>query len=251
MKEIAIFIGAAVFIFFVVKTVLYIIGRLKNAAFEKSAENARVCSEPYVQQAQMNARLLGNKLHSVLKAAGFRRRSSTWNRVRGDFVDVVNLQRSQWSAKVTLNVSIVVPWIWQMRWGWEDKDFFKEEDGLVRVRAGYLIGQRDGWWDMADEGTAKKLHAVLNEHVFPYFDSLLNYAAIAERITEEISKTVPKWSDRYPFDGISPELALLAYLRGDRDRAKGMFKTMMLRDDSESLRKIYCRVFGEEGGSRG
>lgn len=254
MKEIAIFIWAAIFIFFVVKAAVYIIVRLKNAACEKSAENARVCSEPYVQPAWMNARMLGNELHSVLKAAGFKRRSSTWNRVRGNFVDVVNLQRSRWSASVILNVSVVIPWICNMKWGEEDRAFFTEELGLAQVRFGDLRAQGEGWLDMEDGEISSKLIAVLNERVFPYFDSLPDYASLAKHITEQISKTIPKWAAHYPFHGINSELALLAYLQGEQDRARVMFETIFQRGPESNLqwdRKIYCRVFGKEEVRKG
>jgi hypothetical protein len=54
----------------------------------------------------MNDSIVGSALSNCLEPEGFRRHRQTWHRNHDDVVEVVNLQKSQWSERYYLNIGI-------------------------------------------------------------------------------------------------------------------------------------------------
>lgn len=71
------------------------------------------------------------KLESILKPAlkayGFRKKAGTWWRHQDDFIQVVNIQGSQWSKRFYLNLGVYIKAL-------GDKEWPAEYDCHVRVR---------------------------------------------------------------------------------------------------------------------
>lgn len=188
----------------------------------------------------MNTKQLGDLIHPILKSAGFERKGSTWNRISGDFIDVVNLQRSQWSPRVTLNIGIVSSFIYKIRWG-KDKKNFTETDCVEQRRIGDLFANRDIWWDLEDDKTPQELISAIEKYLFPYFNSLHDYDSLIDHRIKEIRKHSRK------FDGISWEIAILNYLRGDIDKSRKMFEVILSEPKnvfSDVIEAMYQRLFG-------
>jgi hypothetical protein len=92
-------------------------------------------------------------VHPLLRAEGFTRRHRTWNRAKGDFTQVVNIQASMWNygekGSFTLNLGVFSPEVWTIAEEIPLPQFVKEEQCTVRSRVGLLMeGQYDLWWDV-------------------------------------------------------------------------------------------------------
>ena len=92
-----------------------------------------------------------------LKKGGFKKRRLAWNRSRGKFIDVINVQKSRWNEpddeSFTINVGVVVPEFREIIWDEPYKGFAKEPEGVIRFRLGakfpgpdsrHLVGFKNG-----------------------------------------------------------------------------------------------------------
>ena len=123
-----------------------------------------------------------NFLADFLKEHGFSRRGFVWNRRRGEFVDVVVLQKAKFSSPaletVTVDFAIAVPEFRRLIFGSCPKILI-EADGVLTCRMTELLQDvphdkvRDVWWKLDSENreviAAEILRAVM-AHLSPFFD---------------------------------------------------------------------------------
>lgn len=131
-----------------------------------------------------------NLLNPPLKAQGFKRRGLCWNRKRGDFVDVIVLQKAKFSspAEEFINgyVAVSVPEFREIIFG-TSPSFFIEGDGIFSFRFGELIENEfsgkslDQWWKLTSEVKSvveAELYDVVIKKVVPLLDSCSSFNAI-------------------------------------------------------------------------
>ena len=101
---------------------------------------------------------LKSSLQRLLQPLLFRQRNFTWNRVSGDFVDVIDVQWSSLDTQddycFTVNVGVVWRHAFETTWQHTLPSFVDEAECTVRARLGQLIAGKDSWWhssSMSDE----------------------------------------------------------------------------------------------------
>lgn len=153
-------------------------------------------------------------LTPLLKELGFKSRGLTWNRRRGEFVDVINVQRAKGSSEIeesmTVNVGIVIPEFLQVILG-KTPLFFNEADCIVRARpndieTGAYDKSLDKWWDItqqnADQRADEIQFFVLNKAV-PFLGSFEELSSVARYLDQ-----LQGWQTKYPYIQISRALVL-------------------------------------------
>jgi hypothetical protein len=145
-------------------------------------------------------------LSGPLKIHGFKKSQLQWNRIRGDFVDVVSVQEATYSTDesiaITINLGVFVPSFFAAIWTKPHKGFVKDADCTIRIRLGDLIQRKlygdalDQWWTLTDRvslvAVGNEVSSAIEEFALPFLDSIDDYDAIAThlgRLTGSASKT--------------------------------------------------------------
>ena len=84
---------------------------------------------------------LENLIKPLLKKKGFRKRGSTWWRHSDDFIQVVNIQGSQWSKNFYINLGIYIRDLGDKQWPAEEQchirhsleSIYGVESGIVKL----------------------------------------------------------------------------------------------------------------------
>jgi hypothetical protein len=171
-------------------------------------------------------RLAKEYLTPVLKINGFKKKKLSWNRVRGLFVDIVDIQELPGSTedneRFVLNVGVFVPDFYETVWGEPYKGFAKEVDAVYRVRLGDLLNEEftkrvNGAWLNLDTDSdiievGKELVSAIEKRVLPCLDSLSDYESL-----HGLVDSLGGWQQDYPLMQIYS--ALLKRSLGDKDSA--------------------------------
>ena len=145
-------------------------------------------------------------LSGPLKIRGFKKSRLQWNRIRGDFVDVVSVQEATYSTgeltALTMNLGVFVPSFFAAIWTKPHSGFVTDADCAIRVRLGDLIQQKlygdalDQWWTLTDRDSlvavGNEVSCAIDEFALAFFESIDDYDAIAthlSRITGSASRT--------------------------------------------------------------
>jgi len=90
------------------------------------------------QSSRLIDSVIRDYIHPELKSRSFRRRATTWNRLIGQTVQVINVQSSQWNesarASFTINVGVFVPFVDAIIRGANPPPFVKEYECALRAR---------------------------------------------------------------------------------------------------------------------
>lgn len=158
--------------------------------------------------------LIKNHVAPLMKQQGFRKNNLTWNRSNNGFVQVVNFQLSRHSTNdresFTINIGIFDPQVWKICWATEPPKFTKEENCLLRVRVGQLLGARDLWWECnsssKESEVGKEIEDILTTSCLPFLDTMTDYNEIFMFYSSGLDKILP-------IEKIY--LAIVRYLNGD------------------------------------
>ena len=128
----------------------------------------------------------------LLRSQGFRKSAYQWNRNRGEFIDVVTLQKASYSTEqvvFTLNLGVVVPFFLEAVWRTPFEGFATEADCAVRVRLGDLVQGKvygaafDQWWTISDQSCVASLGVEVTQSIgsyaMPFLESFVDYESIA------------------------------------------------------------------------
>ena len=148
-----------------------------------------------------------------LKPLDFNNRGAVWNRKRGEFVDVISLQRSKGSSEfeesITVNIGLVVPEFIQAIYGKSPPSFFQEGFGVIRVRlgeAGDVSGRApDKWWDVTEQNlvdTANEIQSLVLNKGLPFLESFRDFETIVCHLEQ-----LHGWQTKYPYVQICRALA--------------------------------------------
>ena len=135
-------------------------------------------------------------IHPLLKELGFRRKALRWNRERGQFVDLISVQKATYSTECeevfTVNLGVFAHWFYNTVWQVPHVGIVSEVDCTIRPRLGELIqdkpfgGAFDQWWtltsidDVKTVGTEVKT-ALINK-ALPFFQSIVDYRVINDHL---------------------------------------------------------------------
>lgn len=164
----------------------------------------------------MISAVTSDHLAPVLKSQGFKKRGNQWNRVRGDFVDVVTLQEASFSSEnetvFTLNIGVSIPEFVEAVWPNSITGFLTEAECAVRVRLGDLLQGKiygdsiDQWWSINSkdsvESVGNDVAAALDEYAIPFLEVFNDYDSIADHLRKSSG-----WTANSPFHLICGALA--------------------------------------------
>lgn len=138
-------------------------------------------------------------IDSLLKPLGFRRRRHAWNRVAGNYVDVIDLQLSKSWTHVWVNLAVGQDEIYRAFWGEGAGSFVAEYKGVVRERLGDFATGRAERWEVDDPAAPDEIARRLADIGIPYLDSMHSLSAIEAHLAAK---------NRLP-----PEAIYLAHVR--------------------------------------
>lgn len=145
-------------------------------------------------------------LSGPLKIRGFNKSRLQWNRIRGDFIDVVSVQEATYSTDeliaLTINLGVFVPSFFAAIWTKPHSGLVTDADCVIRIRLGDLIQRKlygdalDQWWILTDGDSlvavGNEVACAFEEFALSFFDSIDDYDLIAThlgRITGSASRT--------------------------------------------------------------
>jgi len=165
------------------------------------------------------------------------RRKNIWNRKRGEYIDVIEIQESRWndanSCNFTINVGVFSASIHEACWGKPAPAFVAGVDCLVRKRLPALqqtgtSRTLDEWWSLPDDvdelGT--ELRDLLANIAIPWLESFHSDRAIdryfdavngeeANAPVNRLYRAILKWR----IGDLSAAVNLLNSFRGKREQA--------------------------------
>lgn len=171
-------------------------------------------------------KLVKDSLQPKLKAHGFRKKALSWNRSRGEFIDVVTVQEAGHSTAeeivFTVNIGLFVPEFFRIIWGKECNAFATEADCLIRLRLGDLIqgklygDSKDQWWTLSNENdfstVSERIEDSLECEALPFLVSVDSYESAFEHVNQ-----IGGWQSKDVQWNI--QKALLEWKNGRSDKA--------------------------------
>lgn len=151
--------------------------------------------------------LIKGHLSPLLKKNGFKKKKNLWNRNRGSFVDVIDVQEAKGSTasseRLTLNIGVFVPELYEAVWDKPTQGFAQEADCVVRFRLGALLQDDftgkalDTWWDLNTDqdvdAVGLELTEALENKAFPFLDSMSDFKGLAD-----VVDGMGGWQKQYP-----------------------------------------------------
>ena len=116
-------------------------------------------------------------LKPYLKECGFKKRGSTWRRSEKGFIQVINIQGSQWSKRFYVNLGIYIS-------GLTNKELPVEADCHIRTRLEEICGPDSGIIDLLnyedysiEEQPRQNIISFLNQSGVPWLEKCSNFEA--------------------------------------------------------------------------
>lgn len=191
-------------------------------------------------------------LQPLLKLNGFKCKNLAWNRRRGEFVDVIALQKAKYSTaaeqSITGNVAVCVPEFHEIIFG-TTPAFLLEGDGIFNVRfaalaANDLSGHSlDRWWNLTEQTqdiVAAELSDIVTQKALPFLDSCSDFAAIERHLSQ-----MRGWQTKTPYFQLNK--ALVYWKLGDRSRSDQVLSTVSKWPEKvELVRKAVTKQSGPD-----
>lgn len=159
---------------------------------------------------------LTSALDSEIRKEGFRRKGRTWSRHIDRFRDVVEVQETRWSesdaTRVTLNLGILEPLIYEICWGKNAPPFPQETDCTVRRRIGELTEERkDIWWEVREHDLTghRQIISTLLRSGLPFFEENHSLDRLIRCLRSDVEHNGPPVTHLY--------LGIALSLSGDRE----------------------------------
>lgn len=191
-----------------------------------------------------------------LKKDRFKKRNLSWNRNRGEFIDVINVQKSRWNEpddeRFTINIGVVVPEFEEIIWDKPYKEFAKVPDGVFQFRSGNITQEGfpgwntqdptyEIWWDLrTDEDVEKagvEVRANIENKLLPFLDSMDDF----RKLHDVLDKTGKKKD--YPLPKIN--FALLKNSIGEKEGSIAILKDLIAKDEgTEHAKRVLSHVQG-------
>jgi Domain of unknown function (DUF4304) len=166
----------------------------------------------------------GLAFHSVLKPRGFKKEGLHWKRQRREYVDLIDVQVSQWDSTFTLNLGVGIPDV-STRLFPKGRELKYAADGVVEDRLGMLAHDNyDFWWNKLNDIDVDSAAAALECFGVPFLDKFQTRELMIE------------WLERKGYSGKNPSFPQAQYL------ALLYIDVGRTADGCDSLRKILTRL---------
>lgn len=143
----------------------------------------------------------------LLKKNGFRKKKLVWNRGRGPFVDIIDIQElpgsTQKNERFVLNVGVFIPEFYEAIWRQPYKGFAHEADAVFRTRLGELLkGEfsariNGSFLNLNSESDVREvgeeLHLAFEKKVLPRIESFLDFQSL-----DDFVDAMGGWQKDYP-----------------------------------------------------
>ncbi|MEJ2120186.1 MAG: DUF4304 domain-containing protein [Alphaproteobacteria bacterium] len=199
--------------------------------------------------------IVGSRVAPLLKNAGFKKARYVWNRTRGDFVDVIDLQIGRGGETgnevFTLNAGVCVPeWV-EMIWEKPLAKVVRETDCAVKGRisqiaAGFRKDVRDEWWTIESEADAvtvgDDLITAISDSVLPFLERISSISDV-----HNLLSNLSNWQSGFPLNHIY--IAIAKAKLGDREGADEILRSV-IEGNRDSWAKNILRVQKLLAGSK-
>lgn len=105
----------------------------------------------------------------------------------GGFIDVVELQTSKSKDRLTLNIGVMVPAVYELCWGKPHDEFVQEPFCTVRTRLFDSCGV-ELWWLADDRQTPVQMTEELRVQGLPFIDRMHSLKAIEDRLADRAKR---------------------------------------------------------------
>jgi Domain of unknown function (DUF4304) len=124
-------------------------------------------------------RLVRDGVWPCLRAHGFKRTKSTFHRPTGENWQVVNLQKSRWSdrrsVEFTANLAVGLDRLRERQYDWAKGKRPPESRCQLRARIGDLLRNGDVWWELGPRtdlpALADTINTALERYAFSWLDA--------------------------------------------------------------------------------
>jgi hypothetical protein len=130
--------------------------------------------------------LVRDGIWPFLRGHDFKRTKATFHRAVGDNWQVVNLQRSKWSdrrsVEFTVNLAVGLDRLRERQYDWAEGKRPPDSRCHFRERLGFLLRGTDVWWKVRRRtniaSLADTINSAVEEHAFPWLDARSSEDAI-------------------------------------------------------------------------
>lgn len=175
---------------------------------------------------------LAKALRATLEPIGFSRKSSTWRRDVGEFVDVIEFRRDR-AGPFTVGVGVLTKTVREAAWGEEAPAFPTEPQCTVHDRITRLFSERDGWWDVNDPTAMSEIAELVRNSALPFLDEMHSRERQMRYLRER--KHYREWL--FPIYE-----AILMFECGERDEACVKLRDLKSRYGNEGLQKRTAEI---------
>ena len=178
----------------------------------------------------------------LLKPLGFSTKGLVWNRRRGEFVDVITLQKLCGSAseaqRLTVNIGVAAPELYQVIFE-KARVTYIEADCVVRVRPGELEANNFGYaldksWSVNEqnvESCIEEISFFISDKAIPFVESYNGYGALSCHLEK-----LEGWQVKYPY--IQILRAMMFWKLGDSIRCEEILSSKVASKWPEKVTNV-------------
>lgn len=179
----------------------------------------------------MKTKAINQRIHSLLKPLGFKRKgtSNLWNRRNVGFIDIIDIQVSQFSSTYTINIGVVDIAVFQIFKSTDISEFIYQPEATIGDRIGNLIDHYDMWWAINDPDSADETIEKIQDFVLPFFERHQTHASIKEWL-------IGNDAEKNSYPPLAMNLAILEKMLGNDLRSKEILSEKREKTSSEPWR---------------
>jgi hypothetical protein len=176
---------------------------------------------------------LAKALRVTLGPLEFSRKSSTWRRDIGEFVDVIEFRRLPGSNQFTVNVGVLTKSVSEIAWGKKVPESPVAPDCTVHDQVARIHSDRDGWWDVNDPTSLTEIAELVVNTAIPFLDQMHS----RERQIQYLRERTAYRNSLMPIYE-----AILMFECGERDEACSKLRNYKTKYGNESLQKRNAEI---------
>jgi hypothetical protein len=142
----------------------------------------------------MKTTVIITQIDELIRPLGFKRKGLTWNRITGEFIDVLDVQVSKYGDTVTINAGVSNALIYTIVRGGDLPSLLLDPDCVVNTRIGMLIDGKDLWLPIDEPNSINEIKSLIKNILLPFFDQMHSFSKMADFL---ISQQVT--TRKYPF----------------------------------------------------
>lgn len=128
-------------------------------------------------------------LDARLRGYGFRRKGSTWNRVRGELTDVIEVQKHSAWAWVTVNYGVYSQEVVATVWPDAPPQSHKQQPSCVVRRRIRDRDSREEWFELDSSHLVEAIETSIVAQALSCFDKVAGPDAMREAVADNMPRT--------------------------------------------------------------